>query len=105
MKYPFVLRAACAMAALGVAAAFAETAPAKATDAGPAPAEDRSSVGAIIMEPARAQRAPARPGADSVGRGVMNETLKQMGGPSRAERREQWGAMFNRSADGEISPQ
>lgn len=69
MKYPNLMRGAVLAVSLGMCAAFAQTrpaptdsgkgvAPSVATDAGPAPAQERESLGAIILadSPVIAQR-------------------------------------------------
>jgi hypothetical protein len=60
MRTQAYARAAATMlaAALVTGAALAQTAPARMTDVGPLPAEDRNSVGAIVLmeEPVIAQR-------------------------------------------------
>lgn len=80
------------VAALGAGVAEAQTAPAPApadpapvvSDVGPPPAQERSSMGAIVLDESlvRAQRdrdferTSARTGVASVGRGVIRETMK-----------------------------
>src|SRR5438477_10409307 len=70
MNYLHAIRASVLLAAFGVAGAFGQTPPTPApglpevgparpvTDVGPAPAEERDSIGAIVLEtsPVRAQR-------------------------------------------------
>lgn len=83
MKYPHITRIAALAAALGTGGVLAQTAPVM-TDVGPAPAEDRASTGAIVLENSlvRAQRENAfqrfasRTGVGSVGRGVLRATLR-----------------------------
>jgi hypothetical protein len=94
MNHPILLRCAALAAALGACGVPAQTRPAGAdaglpppvlTDAGPAPAQERDSMGAIVLEnsPVRAQRrAFERASARNalVGRSVQRAT-------SRAQRR------------------
>lgn len=106
MKYPFSMRLAVIAAALGAGAAFAQTAPAPATattepapvvsDVGPAPAQERNSIGAIVLDDSlvRAQRdrdferSSSRTGVVSVGRGVIRETMKAKAQAELAKARE-----------------
>jgi hypothetical protein len=92
MNYPNLLCAAAAVAALGAGGVLAQTTPPTpqagpspvVTDVGPAPAEDRSSAGAVVLENSlvRAQRQNAfersasRTGVASVGSGVMRATMR-----------------------------
>lgn len=93
MNHPnLLLRAAAIVAALGAGGVLAQTKPSTAptapspvvTDVGPAPAEERDSTGAIVLENSlvRAQRenaferTAARTGVASVGRGVMRATMR-----------------------------
>ena len=94
MKYPTLMHVAALAAALGAGGVLAQTRPAASdggavaapvvTDAGPAPAQERSSMGAIVLENSlvRAQkqnafeRSSARTGVASVGRGVVGLTMK-----------------------------
>lgn len=72
-----------AAALLAAGAAHAQTAP-PVTDAGPPPAEERNSTGAVVLENSlvRAQRDKAfaessmRTGVGSVGRGVLRATTR-----------------------------
>lgn len=80
---------ALAAALLGAAVATAQTAAAPVTDVGPAPAEERASAGAVVLEksPVQAQKkafadSAVRTNASSVGKGVVRATRAQM----RAER-------------------
>ena len=93
MNHPnLLLRAAVVVAALGAGGVLAQTKPSTlptapnqvVTDVGPAPAEERDSTGAIVLENSmvRAQRQNAfersasRTGVASVGRGVMRATMR-----------------------------
>ena len=74
---------ALAAALLMAAAANAQTASPPLTDVGPAPAEERASTGAVVLENSlvRAQRkaiaeSSARTGVASVGRGVLRATTR-----------------------------
>lgn len=95
MKNPILLRAALVAAALGAGSVLAQTAPSPSpaptsaspvvSDVGPRPAEDRSSVGAVVLETSmvRAQREQAfersanRTGVASIGRGVLRATRQK----------------------------
>jgi hypothetical protein len=100
MKYPNLMRAAALAAAMGTGAVLAQT-PAVAqtptvTDVGPPPAEERSSIGAIVLEKSlvRAQRdnafqrSASRTGVATVGRGVLRATLKAQAEADLAKARE-----------------
>jgi hypothetical protein len=92
MKYPTSMRLALVAAALGAGGAFAQNSPAPAptdpspvvSDVGPPPAQERNSMGAIVLDDSlvRAQRdrdferASAKTGVASVGRGAIRETMK-----------------------------
>ena len=74
---------ALAAALLGAAAAMAQTTAAPVTDAGPPPAEERASTGAVLLEksPVPAQRkafaeSAARTGVGTVGRGILRATTR-----------------------------
>ena len=97
MEHPILLRAALVAATLGAGSVLAQTVPSPSpspaptltspvvSDVGPRPAEDRSSVGAIVLENSmvRAQREHAfegsarRTGVTSLGRGVLRATRQQ----------------------------
>ena len=95
MKNPILLRAALVAAALGAGSVLAQTIPSPSpaatsaspvvSDVGPRPAEDRSSVGAVVLENSmvRAQREHAfersanRTGVASIGRGVLRATRQR----------------------------
>ena len=96
MKYPNLMRmAALAAAIMGMGTVLAQTATVL-TDVGPAPAEDRSSTGAIVLENSlvRAQRENAfqrsasQTGVTSVGRGVLRATMKAQAQADLARARE-----------------
>ena len=94
MEHPILLRAALVAATLGAGSVLAQTVPGPSpnpaptlaspvvSDVGPRPAEDRSSVGAVVLENSmvRAQRDHAfevsarRTGVTSLGRGVLRAT-------------------------------
>lgn len=83
MTHRLFIRAAALAAALGAGCALAQTRP-PVTDVGPAPAEDRSSAGAIVLDnaPVRAQRAAA---ADPAAATRTMGNVGNMGqGPDRA---------------------
>lgn len=97
MKHPILLRAAVVAAALGAGSVLAQTVPSPSpspaptitspvvSDVGPRPAEDRSSVGAVVLEDSmvRAQRERAfedsarRTGVTSLGRGALRATRER----------------------------
>ena len=95
MKNPILLRAALVAAALGAGSVLAQAIPSPSpaatsvspvvSDVGPRPAEDRSSVGAVVLEDSmvRAQRERAfersanRTGVNSLGRGVLRATRQR----------------------------
>lgn len=83
MNYPHAVRIAVFAAAVGAGVAFAQTAdPAGVvTDTAPPPAEDRSSVGAVVLQtsPVPAQRALIAERAASqaaTGRLILRETVR-----------------------------
>jgi hypothetical protein len=105
MKYPTLMQVAALAAALGAGGVLAQTRPAASdggaaapvvTDTGPAPAQERSSMGAIVLENSlvRAQqqnafeRSSSRTGLASVGRGVVGLTMKAQRDADLAEARE-----------------
>ncbi len=115
MKYPNLTRTAALAAALAAGCALAQTRPSPAepapvvTDVGPAPAQERSSMGAIVLENSlvRAQRdrdferASARTGVASVGRGVLRATRKAQAEADLAEARQAEAAeLYRRGAAG-----
>lgn len=95
MKHPILLRAALVVATLGAGSVLAQTVPSPSpvatsarpvvSDVGPRPAEDRSSVGAVVLENSmvRAQRehafeqAASRTGVATIGRGVLRATRQK----------------------------
>jgi len=91
MNHPMLLRCVLLAASLAAGGALAQTSPSAtspqpvASDVGPPPAEDRSSVGAIVLDNSlvRAQReqaferSAARTGVASIGRGVLRATRQE----------------------------
>lgn len=97
MNNQILLRAALVVATLGGGSVLAQTVPSPSpspaptsvspvvSDVGPRPAEDRSSVGAVVLENSmvRAQREHAfeqsarRTGVATIGRGVLRATRQQ----------------------------
>lgn len=120
MKYPIAMHAAALAAVLGGGAALAQavepaaSTPGRAgtvvTDVGPAPAEERNSAGAIVLENSlvRAQRdegftrASARTGVASVGRGVLRATKKAQKDAETARARQDEAADFDRRGSGAL---
>jgi hypothetical protein len=122
MKYPIAMQAAVLAAVLSAGAALAQTVPAQpepaqpgkpaavVTDIGPAPAEDRNSTGAIVLENSlvRAQRengfarASAHTGVASVGRGVLRATMKAQKQAETAQAREDDAVNFYRHGAGAL---
>jgi hypothetical protein len=125
MKYPIAMQAAvlaAVLGTLGTGGAFAQATPAEpapatpgkadsvVTDVGPAPAEDRNSTGAIVLEnsPVRAQRekgfarASAHTGVASVGRGVLRATMKAQKQAETAQAREDDAVDFYRHGAGAL---
>lgn len=118
MKYPILMRCAALAAALGAGSVLAQTTPSTTdggivspvvTDVGPAPAQERESLGAIILENSlvRAQRrnaferASSRTGVASVGRGVLRATLQAQRKAELAQAREDEAVeMYRRGAGG-----
>ncbi len=118
MKYPILIRGVALAAALGTCGAFAQTrpsatdsgvAPPVLTDAGPAPAQERDSVGAVVLENSMvlAQRrnafehASTRTGVASVGRGVLRATMRAQRQSELAQAREEEAAeLYRRGAGG-----
>jgi hypothetical protein len=105
MNYAILMRGVALAAALGAGSVLAQTRPAATdsgllppvvTDVGPAPAQERESSGAIILEDSmvRAQRelayerAAARTGVESVGRGVLRATMQAQREAELAQARE-----------------
>jgi hypothetical protein len=120
MKYPLSMRLAALAAALGTGVVVAQTTPAPAptdpspvvSDVGPAPASDRNSMGAIVLDQSlvRAQRdrdferTSARTGVASVGRGAMRETMKAKAQAELAEARANEAAELYRRGAGGMTP-
>jgi hypothetical protein len=105
MNYPILMRGAALAAALGVCGAAAQTRPAPTdsglpppvlTDVGPAPAQERESLGAIVLHDSmvQAQRERAfehssnRTGVASVGRSVLRATMEAKREADLAQARE-----------------
>jgi hypothetical protein len=120
MKYPIAMQAAVLAAVLGAGSTLAQTVPAEratpgkadavVTDVGPAPAEDRSSTGAIVLQnsPVRAQResgferAAAHTGVASIGRGVLRATMRAQKDADTAQAREDDALNFYRHGAGAL---
>jgi hypothetical protein len=120
MKYPILMSGVAVAAALGAGGVLAQTRPAATdggtgltppivTDAGPAPAQERESSGAIVLENSmvRAQRqnafeqAASRTGVATVGRGVLRATLQAQRKAELAQARENEAAeMYKRGSGG-----
>jgi hypothetical protein len=114
------MRVAALVAALGAGGVQAQTQPAPApvdaapvvSDVGPAPAHDRSSMGAIVLDESlvRAQRdrdferTSARTGVASVGRGVMRDVMKARTRSELAQAREAEAAELYRRGAGGLTP-
>jgi hypothetical protein len=102
---------AVAAALLGAAVAHAQVPPARVTDVGPPPAEERSSTGAIVLENSlvRAQRnnafaeSSARTGVTSVGRGVLRATTRAQAQAELADSRAAEAAEFYRRGAGSLT--
>lgn len=122
MNYPQPMRLAVLAALLGAGGVMAQTAPAPASvpadaapvvsDVGPAPAQERGSIGAIVLDDSlvRAQRdrdferTSARTGVASVGRGVMRQTMKAKAQAELAEARATEAADLYRRGAGGMMP-
>ena len=120
MKYPNLMQAAALTAVLMAAgAAVAQTAPpvaaeapAVVTDVGPAPAHERDSIGAIVLEgsPVRAQRdrdfepdAAPRARARKVGQEVLRSTTRAKTKAQLQQSRETEAVdLYRRGAAGQI---
>jgi hypothetical protein len=118
MKYPILMRGVALVAALGAGSVLAQARPSATdsgltppvvTDVGPAPAHERESSGAIILENSmvRAQRrhafehAASRTGVATVGRGVLRATMQAQREADLAQAREQEAVeMYRRGASG-----
>lgn len=120
MKYPPSMRLAIVVAALGAGGAMAQTAPAPAptdpapvvSDVGPAPAQERNSMGAIVLDESlvRAQRdrdferSSVRTGVASVGRGAVRQAMKAKTQAELAEARASEAAELYRRGAGSMTP-
>jgi hypothetical protein len=122
MKYPMAMQAALLAAVLAAGGANAQTTPAEPaaatpgkagavmTDVGPAPAEERNSTGAIVLENSLVQaqrqngfaRASAHTGVASIGRGVLRATLKAQKQAETAQAREDDAVDFYRHGAGAL---
>lgn len=119
MKHPILMRGVALAAALGAGSVLAQTRPAAensgmqapvVTDAGPAPAQERESSGAIILENSmvRAQRelafqqSAARTGVATVGRGVLRATERAQREAELAQAREREAAELYRRGAGAL---
>ncbi len=118
MKYPILIRGVALAAALGTCGAFAQTRPSTTdsgvsppvlTDTGPAPAQERDSIGAVVLENSLVQaqrrnafeRASTRTGVASVGRGVLRATMRAQRESELAQAREDEAAeLYRRGAAG-----
>ena len=120
MNYAILIRGAAIAAALGAGSVLAQTRPAPSdsgleppvvTDAGPAPAQSRDSLGAIVLENSmvRAQRqnaferASARTGVGSVGRGVLRATARAQRDADLAQARQDEAAELYRHGAGGLT--
>jgi hypothetical protein len=120
MNYAILMRVALLAAALGAGSVLAQTRPAASdigvlppvvTDTGPAPAQERDSMGAIVLEnsPVRAQRqsaferAASRTGVASVGRGVLRATMRAERESELAQARENEAAELYRHGAGGLT--
>jgi hypothetical protein len=121
MKYPILMRTAAFAAVLAAGGVLAQTAPGASdsapgapvvSDVGPPPAQERNSLGAIILEnsPVRAQRdrdferSSSRNGVASVGRGVLRATMKAQAEADLAEAREAEAVELYRRGAGGMTP-
>jgi hypothetical protein len=122
MKYPMAMQAALLAAVLAAGGANAQTTPAEpaaatpgkpgavVTDVGPAPAEERNSTGAIVLENSLVQaqrqngfaRASAHTGVASIGRGVLRATMKAQKQAETAQAREDDAVDFYRHGAGAL---
>lgn len=113
MRIRFLARLAIAAALLGAAAAQSQTAAVPRTDVGPPPAEERDSVGAIVLEKSlvRAQRSPAfresaaRTGVGTIGAGMLRSTLRVDAQAELASARAEEAADFRRRGAGALTEQ
>lgn len=107
MKYPNLMQTAALAAVFAAGGAAAQTSaqttapsavdpPAVVSDVGPTPAQERNSIGAIVLEDSmvRAQRdrsfekSSARTGVESVGRRALRSTMKEQTKAELARARE-----------------
>jgi hypothetical protein len=96
MKYACLMRTAICAATLGAGCVLAQTSASVVTDVAPAPAEDRDSTGAIVLQNSlvRAQRnnafqrASSRDGVASVGQRVLRPTMEAQPQGELAQSRE-----------------
>ena len=122
MMYSHSMRMAALLTALAAAGVGAQTPPSPApaptdpapvvSDVGPAPAQERNSIGAIVLEDSlvRAQRdrdferTSARTGVASVGRGVLRQTMKAKAQAELAQARETEAVELHRRGAGSLTP-
>ena len=123
MNYSPAMRTAVLLAAFSAAGAFAQAPSTPApgtpevglahpvTDVGPAPAEERDSIGAIVLDasPVRAQREAfrARPASlrpDNIGRGVIRTSARARVKDDVAQAREDEAIGLYQRGAGSISP-
>jgi hypothetical protein len=121
MKSSLLMRAAMLMAVLGAGGAFAQTSQTLApgapdvgpvtpvTDVGPAPAQERDSIGAIVLDNSlvRAQRKAfgsrnASLRSDTFGRGVMHISAAARAKADRAQAREEEAIVLYQQGAGSI---
>jgi hypothetical protein len=119
MKYSLFL-AAVSAATLTCGAAIAQTTPSTIqggstpvlTDVGPAPAQERNSVGAVVLEDsmvlaqrrAAFERASLNTGVASVGRGVIRKTMKEQTRSELAQAREDAAVEFYQRGASSLTP-
>jgi hypothetical protein len=119
MKYSLFLSAVSA-ATLTCGAAIAQTTPSNIqggptqvmTDVGPAPAQERNSVGAVVLEDSMvlAQRRAAfenaslNTGVASVGRGVIRKSIKEHTRSELAQARQDAAVEFYQRGAGSLTP-
>jgi Trp operon repressor len=119
MKYPLFLVAVSA-ATLTCGAAMAQTTPSNiqgapspvVTDVGPAPAQERNSVGAVVLEDsmvlaqrrAAFERSSLNTGVASVGRGVIRKSMKEQTRSELAQAREDAAVEFYQRGAGSLTP-
>ena len=120
MKYPNATLAASLAVVLVTGSALAQSVPAQPpgpgkspavmTDVGPRPAEERDSVGAVVLDKSlvRAQRdngfarAAAHTGVATIGRGVLRATMKAQQQGETAQAREDAAMEFYRHGAGSL---